>query len=197
MAVLLEYHRHDVGSSCRGLLAHHYTDSETDYHGSDDAREHEMVRHVDRTSQELRRIEAVQRLLVRVRQPGHNVHCTRRIHRRHDCARAEMAAEQDERYDEQRDVEHVAERSDLHGREYVVQHDAGAVHAAGNYVVRIDEVYVSGSKNRTADEYHHPGHPPTERKNRLRKFLQVYFFQVHVHTPFRFYADCRNSIQQR
>ena len=55
------------------------------------------------------------------------------------CARPELAAEEQHGEDEQGHIEDVAEGSDLDGREEIVQHDAATVDTAGHDVVGIDK----------------------------------------------------------
>ena len=75
--IFLHYHRHDVAASCRGLIADHYPAAYPYQHGSEHSSEQQMARQVEHPSEQLRRIETLQRLLRRISQLRQRVHYER------------------------------------------------------------------------------------------------------------------------
>ena len=105
------------------------------------------------------RVEAVQGL-GRVHKSRDEVHERGGEQSGHDGACAQLAAQEPHRKDEQGDVEHVAERTHLDGREKVVEHDAEPIHAARHDVVGIDEDHKTHSQNGASGNDACPRGPP-------------------------------------
>ena len=90
--------------------------------------------------------------LVGIDQTGEDVHEARGVECGQHRAGAELAAEHQHGDAHKGHVEHVAERTHLNGGEEVVQYDAGAVDAARNEVIGVDEEYEAGAHDRAAHE---------------------------------------------
>ena len=93
--------------------------------------------------------------------------------------RTDLPAENQHRGEHQRHVEHIAERTDLNRGKDVVQDDAHAVHAAGNDVVRADEIGVPYRHDQTPQYDGEHRTPPREGSDRFEKR-----FQIHTHASF-------------
>ena len=175
----LQIHGDDVRTACRSLIAQHQPHSQTDEHGSQQRREHQVVRQVDHTAEELLGIERFERLLVGKGDPREQVYQTRREAGGEERAAAELPAENDDGARQQRNVDHIAERTDLNRGKDVVQDDAHAVHAAGNDVVRADEIGVPYRHDQTPQYDGEHRTPPREGSDRFEKR-----FQIHTHASF-------------
>ena len=171
---LLQQHGHDVRAARGGLLAHDDALPHADHHRSEQAGQQQVVRQVEPTAQQQRRIERLDGRRIGIDQPCEDVHETRREERRDDRPRAELPAEDQQRGEHQRNVEHVAERTDLHRRENVVQHDTHAVNAARHEVVGIHEEHETRAHEHATQKNQHPRAPPRPRSHRFEKSFRIH-----------------------
>ena len=152
MAVLLQNHSYDISTPRSSLTAYHDAASDTNDSRTDDGSQHQMVGHVHTTSQQLGRIERMKCLFRRIRKNGKHVHDQRCEKRCHNSARTQLGSEQNNRKNQQRNIEHIAECTYLNRRKYIVKNDTGPVHPTGNKIIRIDKINKTCCQNNAANK---------------------------------------------
>ena len=171
--VLLQEHRHDVRAARGGLLPHDDPLPYADQQRPQEAGDEQVVRQIQVAAQQRRRVERLDRLGRGVDRPRQEVHEARGVDRRDDRAGPEVAAEDDERRQHQRDVEHVAEGADLHRREDIVHDDRHAVDAARDEIIGVHEEHEGRAHDTGAEQDQQPRTPPGPRPRHFEDLLHT------------------------
>lgn len=165
--VARQQHGDDVGSARSGMPLDDQARTAAQKHAAEDADQKHVLRKVHVASEHCGRVFPYE--------VGHAVHDYRNQQGRADRLDAEHPAEHFQSDQQQRNVEHQTERSDLNRGYERVQHDTGAVHASGNDPVRVHEQHEAGRQDHAAQNDAEP------RAQRLPGKQLVVEFRYHFH----------------
>ena len=74
MAIFLQYHRHNIRTSCSSPATHYNTTAYTDNHRTNHRSQHQMVGHIQTATQQLCRVQLMERFFRRIGEERQHIH---------------------------------------------------------------------------------------------------------------------------